>query len=149
MVKSQEIKFFFLSIVYLVLLSSVVLPHHHHEELACYTSTHCEEDIDSHQSDANEIEDHHHDQHSNNEPEHCITIDYYIVTNSGKIIKRISIPVLFNPGYVFLSACTGCLEGEPDLQANIILSKLLPVNSAYCEIVRKGLPLRAPPSNIA
>lgn len=149
MVKSQEIKFFFLGIVYLVLLSSVILPHHHHEELACYTSTHCEEDLDSHQRDANEIEDHHHDQNSNNESEHCITIDYYVVTNAGKNIKHISIPVLLDHGHVFFSACSGCLEGEPELAANNILSESIPITSSYSEIIRKELPLRAPPSNIA
>ena len=72
MVKSEQIRAFVLSIVYFILLMAIFLPHHHHEETACYTTTHCEDDISGHDQHGDEPVDHHHDHEKPENPQPII-----------------------------------------------------------------------------
>ncbi len=144
--KSQEIRILILSTVYLFLLSAIILPHHHHEEIACYTAAHCEDDLDVHQANAAEIEDHHHDNNSGEEPEHCISIEYYITTNAGNTFKQFSVPVLPEHGHDFLSLHSTCFENDFDVDNSYKSFHFLAIRNTYTVAAKHELPLRAPPS---
>ena len=147
MAKQNQIKILVLSLVYIGLLLSVILPHHHHEELACFTATHCEDDRGSHEDIANEIDDHHHDQQKGGNSEQCFTIDYYIVSDAGKNLKQVYIPVFIDHGQEFILACTTYCKEENLISAENSETLILDSDS-YIVYLTRNIPLRAPPSNL-
>ena len=128
-----------------MLLTSVILPHHHHEETACFTISHCEENFEIHKLNLEDLENHHHDHTTGEESEHCISLEYYIISCAGKNIKQFSLPILVE--HDFLIAGTACLKEEAGVKARNQLFRLLPINK-YTAIVRKKSPSRAPPALI-
>ena len=147
--KSQEIRILLLSTVYLFLLSLIILPHHHHEEVACYTAAHCEDDLDVHQASPLEINDHHHDKNSGEEPEHCISIEYYVIADAGKTFKQFSVAVLPEYGHDFLSIRNTCFEDNIETDNGYESFRFLSIRNTYSVVAKHELPLRAPPLCLA
>ncbi len=124
-----------------------MLPHHHHEEIACYTSTHCEEDASGHDDHTEEAVAHRHDHNTTEEPQHCISLKYYVFSDAGKSLKRIfNLETLVPKHNHFLNNCLNCLKEEPELEANFTFSKVLPIQNKFTLFVKYELPLRAPPA---
>ena len=149
MAKTQDIRILFLSIVYLILLSSVVLPHHHHEETTCFTISHCEEDFEVRKLNSEDLEDHHHDHTTGKESEHCISLEYYMISAAGKNINQFSVSILLEHGHDFLIPGTACFKAKAEVEASDQLIRFLPISNTYTAFVRKKIPPRAPPAFVA
>lgn len=148
MVKSHQIRVFFLGMVYVILLAAIFVPHHHHEETACYTATHCENDGSAHDQHAEEPDNHQHD--SREDSRHCLTLEYYVYTDSGKNIKR----AFDFEGELFchqnfLHSCLLCTEESTEAETIFKLSRHLSTQNNFVVFVSRELPLRAPPDIFA
>ncbi len=143
---SQVIRIIFLCVIYLSLLSSAILPHHHHEEVACYTSTHCEEDESHIDYQTREAADHHHNHESEEDPQRCLSIGYYVNSDAGISIKRVNDYILPEYGHNHLvNTCKSCVEENSDLQMPDRFFHHSPEKSSYLTHICHEIPLRAPP----
>jgi hypothetical protein len=148
MFKAPEIKAIMLIQVYLVLLMSLIVPHHHHEEIACYTSTHCEDVVEAHQHPhSDESDDHQHDHEQGKESQHCISVDQYVVPESGKSVKRVLdylVPDFHHTH--FLTSDINCAEKvQAPLAPNFLVDSRVGKNT-YTFYITSLSPLRAPPA---
>ena len=146
MVKSAQIRAFVLSIVYFILLMAIFLPHHHHEETACYTTTHCEEDVTGHNQYAEEPVDHHHDHETPENPQNCLSFEYYVSADTGANLKRtLDYVISFEVAHHFLNTCFVCVEENIESIENDLFVNTQPDKQHYTSLIKHELPLRAPP----
>ncbi len=146
MVKSAQIRVFVLSVVYFILLTAIFLPHHHHEETACYTTTHCEDDISDHDQHGEEPVDHHHDHDTPEGPQNCLSFEYYVSADSGANLKRaLDNFISFEVAHHFQNTCFVCVEENIELAENDLFVNIQPDRQHYTTIIKNELPLRAPP----
>jgi hypothetical protein len=147
MVKSAQIRVFVLSVVYFILLTALFLPHHHHEETACYTTTHCEDDISGHDQHGEEPVDHHHDHETPENPQNCLSFEYYVSANSGANLKRALDNVIsFEGAHNFLYTCFVSVKEDIELAENNLFVRNKQDKKHYTTIIKNELPLRAPPT---
>lgn len=145
MIKSAQIRLTSLSIVYFLLLTAIFLPHHHHEEIACFTTTHCEDDQDKHDQGANEAADHHHDNTTSEEPQNCLSLEYYLTTSTDAGVKKFFIPVSFESDHYFQSISFLHSVEEEMINENNLFVCLQSDKRQYTFLIKHELPLRAPP----
>jgi len=135
--------------VYVLLLFSVVVPHHHHEETACFTSTHCKDDVEAPSKHSDNLEDHNHDHKAGEEAKHCVTVEYYILSSINKSIKRVvDYPVPESVHSPFLVANKLSCEKEIKTFSTDFKLKLIPLENTFTVFVKDEFPLRGPPSNL-
>lgn len=150
MVISKQIRIFTLGIVYLVLLAFLAVPHHHHAEVACYTVTHCEEDENGDDHHKQETSDHNHDHDSGDELQNCLFIGFYVNSDAGLNVKRVTDYSFKHNGHSHaVMACISCVESDDIILSSQQFIEQTPNNNTYLTQVILDIPHRGPPQMLA